>query len=302
MADRPRSYALVTPARNEAANLRRLADSVTAQTRLPARWVIVDDGSDDETPDIARGLAAAHPWIALLPRGDATADALGRGRRQGRDVLAFNAGVESLDPPPDVVVKLDADVSLAPEFFAELLLEFERDPLLGIAGGICLELEGGRWVPRHSTGGHVRGATRAYRWTCLQAVQPLATQVGWDGIDELRATALGWRTRTIARLPFRHHRAVGQRDGMRRAYLAQGEAAHYMGYRPSYLIMRTLFRARRDVAALAMVWGYFAAAARRRPRCPDPLAQRELRSQQRLRSLPVRALEAAGRRSPRVYD
>ena len=40
------TYAIVTPARNERDNLRRLADSVCGQTHLPAEWVIVDDGSD----------------------------------------------------------------------------------------------------------------------------------------------------------------------------------------------------------------------------------------------------------------
>ena len=155
-------------------------------------------------------------------------------------------------------------------------------------------------MERHTTGGHVRGATRAYRWECLEAVQPLETQLGWDGIDELKATALGWRTRTIPSLPFHHHRAVGQRDGMRRAYLAQGEAAHYMGYRPSYLLLRSVFQSRRDPAAMAMAWGYLAAVARRRPRCADPLARGELRRQQLWRHLPARALEAAGRR--RILD
>ena len=38
-----------------------------------------------------------------------------------------------------------------------------------------------------------------------------------------------------------------------------------MGYRPSYLLLRALYRARANAASLAMVWGYAAAAAAARP-------------------------------------
>jgi len=43
------SYAIVTPARNEAANLTRLGACPTEQSQLPDKWVIVDNGSTDET-------------------------------------------------------------------------------------------------------------------------------------------------------------------------------------------------------------------------------------------------------------
>jgi biofilm PGA synthesis N-glycosyltransferase PgaC len=292
----PIRYALVTPARNEATNLGRLAACVTAQTVLPATWVIVDDGSDDATPEIAGSLAEKHDWITLLRRSDAdTGDVLRQGRRQGRDVKAFTAGLEALADTPDVAVKLDADVSFEDDFFERLLAEFDRRPALGIAGGICYELDGGLWVARHTTKGHVRGATRAYRRACFEAVQPLEPKIGWDGIDELKARALGWETGTIPDLPFRHYRPVGQRDGLRRAFVTQGEAAHYMGYRPTYLVLRSLYQARREPLAIAMIWGYLVAVAGRRSRCADPLVRQDLRDQQRWRSLSVRAHEAAGR-------
>ncbi len=107
--------------------------------------------------------------------------------------------------------------------------------------------------------------------------------MGWDGLDELRVQLRGLRTQTFVDLPFRHHRREGGRE---LTSLHQGEAlgraSWYMGYRPSYLALRALYRARREPAALAMLWGYAAAAARRAPRCPDSGVVSALRERQRL--------------------
>jgi hypothetical protein len=286
------TYALVTPARDEAANLRRLGASLLEQNVLPSEWIVVDNGSADETPDVVAEFAVGRPWIRFLRvPGDAAA-------RPGAPVVrAFHSGLAALSCVPDVVVKLDADVSFSPDYFERLLAAFAADPRLGIAGGRCEELEDGVWRERRVTAGHVRGATRAYRWDCLQAVLPLEEGMGWDGIDGLKANARGWKTEVVDGLAFRHHRVVGERDGARRArWLAQGRGSWAMGYRPAYLIVRTLFRARRDPAALAMLWGYAAAALRREPRLDDPAARAELRRRQSLRSLPLRARESLGRR------
>jgi poly-beta-1,6-N-acetyl-D-glucosamine synthase len=287
------TYAAITPARNEAGNLARLGSALAAQTQPPRSWVIVDNGSTDDTAAIAAGLAGAHPWIQVIA---IPAAAQARG---GPIVRAFHAGLRELGEAADVVVKLDADVSMQPDYFERLMQAFSADPLLGIASGTCFEREGGRWREQHMTGSSVWGCCRAYRAACLAQVLPLEEQMGWDGIDALKAELRGWRSRTVAELPFRHHRPEGARDGARRsAYAAQGRAAHYMGYRAWYLALRSLHRARAEPAALAMIGGYAAAVATRRPRCADAEVIGHLRAEQRLRRLPARIREAAGRRRP----
>jgi poly-beta-1,6-N-acetyl-D-glucosamine synthase len=292
------TYALVTPARSEAANLRRLAASVEAQTVLPAAWVIVDDGSTDETKEVAEEFMRERRWVRLLdsPGSIARRGPVGDGRSSGRDVLAFNAGVVAVEQPVDIVVKLDADVSFERDFFERLAAEFAADPGLGIASGTCYELEDGHWTAR-MTGDHVRGATRAWRWSCFNQVQPLEERLGWDIVDELKANALGWQTRSVVGLPFFHHRPVGQRDGRVRAWAAQGETAYFVGYRLWYLLARALYRASRDPAALALIWGYAAALVVRRPRHGHSGVREELRRRQSVRNLAVRVRGANGRRT-----
>ena len=74
----------------------------------------------------------------------------------------------------------------------------------------------------------------------------------------------------------------------------QGRASHFLGYRPTYLILRALFRAPGELAELAMIWGFLGAALRRSPRYADPAARAYVRRQQRLRELPARAREVRG--------
>jgi biofilm PGA synthesis N-glycosyltransferase PgaC len=290
-----RRYALVTPARNEADNLRRLADSLAAQTLAPAAWVIVDDGSDDATGEVADELAREYEWVRALRSPNADDDALTRGRRSGRDVVAFTAGVASLEHTPELVVKLDADVSLDPDFFERLAAEFDADPTLGIASGTCYERDtAGGWSPYHVTRDHVRGATRAWRWACYEQVGPLAERIGWDVVDEVTARVNGWSTRSISGLPFYHHRSLGERDGGRRQWAMQGELAWFVGYRFPYMVLRALFRARREPAALVSIPAFLSAARRGDPRIDREL-RRYVRSEQSLRKLPLRLRQALGR-------
>jgi hypothetical protein len=97
-------------------------------------------------------------------------------------------------------------------------------------------------------------------------------------------------------LPFLHHRPLGERDGLAFTKWARmGEAAHYMGYRFPYLMLRSLHRTRRDLGAIGMIWGYLEAAAKREPRYPDESVRSRLRKRQALHRLPLRMREARGR-------
>ena len=277
-------YSVVTPARNEELNLRRLAAAMIAQERPPVSWTVVDDGSTDGTAAVLAALAAEHDWIRPMQRPAADREeSLADGRRKARDLDGFLLAAVPLRESVDVIVKVDADVDFDPDYFDRLIGHFEADPLLGIASGTCFEQEEGEWVRRTKAESTVWGATRAYRSDCLADLMALEPCMGWDGLDEISVQLRGMRTQTFVDLPFRHNRPEGGRE---LSSLHQGEAlgraAWYMGYRPTYLTLRAIYRARREPAAIAMLWGYFGAAGRRVPRCPDHRLVAALRERQRL--------------------
>jgi poly-beta-1,6-N-acetyl-D-glucosamine synthase len=287
------TYAIITPARNEAESLPRLVDALRRQTVLPVRWLIVDGGSSDATVEVAGRIAAELEWVRLV-----VLPADGPRERGAPIVRALHAGLDALRVVPDIVVNVDADVSMDADYFERLLVAFEQDPKLGIASGSAWELSEGVWRQRFVTGGTVWGATRAYRWACLQDVLPLTPRHGWDGIDQLKARARGWRTQTFTELPFRHHRPEGEHDGSTWSHwFTNGDTAYFMGYRPWYLAARTLHRMREDPAAVGLLCGYASAALRRSPRLDDEGARAVLRADQSLRRIGSRRREAAGIRA-----
>ncbi|MHC4949298.1 MAG: glycosyltransferase family 2 protein, partial [Planctomycetota bacterium] len=104
----PGRYLLITPCRDEAPYLRKTIEAVAAQTAPPARWLVVDDGSTDDTPAVLAEAGRRLPWLEVIRRED-------RGRRAvGPGVIeAFYAGLEHADLDDyDYVCKLDADLDL----------------------------------------------------------------------------------------------------------------------------------------------------------------------------------------------
>ncbi len=115
---------------------------------------------------------------------------------------AFYAGFSLIEAEKwDFLVKLDGDISFAPDYFERCLERFASDPKLGIGGGtVCADVDG---VSRVESVGdppfHVRGATKIYRRACWDQIAPLIKAPGWDTLDEVKANYLGSRTRWFSR-------------------------------------------------------------------------------------------------------
>ena len=60
------SYVIISPVKDESRYIEKTILSVLDQSVKPARWIIVDDGSTDGTPEIVERYAAVHPFIELL--------------------------------------------------------------------------------------------------------------------------------------------------------------------------------------------------------------------------------------------
>ena len=83
---------------------------MSAQTVLPALWIVVDDGSTDETPAILEEYRAKLPYLRVVRKADRGQRAVGPGV-----IDAFYAGLDTVDLDQfDYLCKLDLDLDLPP--------------------------------------------------------------------------------------------------------------------------------------------------------------------------------------------
>jgi exopolysaccharide biosynthesis WecB/TagA/CpsF family protein len=282
--NRSRRYLLVSPCRDEAHYLRRTLDSVAAQSVPPALWVVVDDGSTDETPLILAEYARRLPYLRVIRRTD-------RGRRRvGPGVIeAFYAGLETVHLEDfDYLCKLDMDLDLPFRYFEQLIERMEADPRVGTTSGKpwFVHPKSGALVPEVCGDEMSVGMTKFYRVACFKQIGGFVRQVMWDGIDCHRARMLGWIAESVDRQPIRfvHLRPQGASEnniwtGRARA----GYGQYFMGTSPIYYLAVALYRLPSHPAVLgsvAMLWGYLRSWFQGLPRYDDPEFRRFLRAYQ----------------------
>jgi biofilm PGA synthesis N-glycosyltransferase PgaC len=273
------SYAVISPVKDEVKNFDRTAQALLAQTHRPLQWVVVDDGSTDGTLEIASRYAAEHDWISVIrARGP------GRRERGAPIVRAFKQGAASLQTRPDIVVKLDGDLSFPSHYFAWVTSVFMVDARAGVVGGLMFVNEDGEWVYDRVSRRTVHGAIKAYRCDCLDDIGGLSESMGWDGIDEFGARARGWNVHVLSELSVLHYKTRGSAQPWLRARWEEGRGAHYMGYRVSAVMLRSGYRMLVEhppilggiVLGLGFCWHSLIGSPQAEPR-----AREQLRAEQR---------------------
>jgi glycosyltransferase involved in cell wall biosynthesis len=275
---------LVSPCRDEEETLERTIACVRAQTLPPVRWVIVDDGSRDRTPQILEKATSEIPWLRVVRRPD-------RGHRElGSGVIdAFEEGLASIDVDYDLVGKLDVDLEFSPRYLERILASFEADPQLAAASGKVYRREGDRLVEEFMIDEMVAGQFKLYRREAFERIGGFVHGLMWDGIDFHRARMAGYRTASLADPELRivHLRLMGSSDrSIYRGRLRWGRGQWFMGSSLPYVIASGAFRMREKpyvIGGLAIVAGYLLAAARREPRYGDPEFRENLRRWQHRR-------------------
>ncbi len=271
-------YVVVSPVKDEAAFIDATIHSMIVQTICPVAWVIVNDGSRDETEAIVRKYAQEYPWIRLVNR-QATAV-----RKRGRGVVeAFYAGFETIHEEYDFIVKLDGDLTFEPDYFEALLGEFNQDAQLGIAGGGLYEKPDGKSWVLYTVEDHVRGCTKIYRKSCFVAIGGLVPAMGWDGIDEWKALYAGWKIKSFLEQKIYHYRFTGAATGYIKSFIEQGGGAYRMGYHPIYMIARGI-HCMGDrpyvIGGIAIIGAYFGAMIQRQEMLADTAVIHFIRQRQ----------------------
>lgn len=187
----------IIPVHNRPVQLREAVASVLAQDYRPIEIIIVDDGSTDDTPAVAKALAAAHPDIvrvAVKANGGP-----GLAREHGRQIARG-----------EFLQYLDSDDLLLPGKFSRQAAALRADPACDVAFGVTrlrradgrLETESYKetgvrvdtMFPKFLTGRWWETATPLYRAAVCAAAGPwtdLRLEEDWE--YDCRIASLGGR-------------------------------------------------------------------------------------------------------------
>jgi poly-beta-1,6-N-acetyl-D-glucosamine synthase len=267
---------VISPVRNEAAHIERVASALASQTRPPDRWVVVDDQSTDATPQILDELASRLDFMSVIHSSSLADEPAAKDRlARAAPPRSFNRGLNSVEWRSFThISKLDGDIELPPDYFERLLEEFTHDSELGLAGGVLREREGDGWRREQAASAyHVRGGLKCYSRDCLEAIGGIQERLAWDAIDQVYARMRGFQTRGMPQLVALHHRPTGSADGVLRGRARHGRVAYIIHFTPLWVTLRAFKVAKerpRGLSGLAFLFGYFRSAVLRVPRVDDP--------------------------------
>ena len=249
---------IIIPAHNEEEHIGQCLDSFIAQIRKPDFLLVVDDNSTDGTAQIAEEYARKHHWIQVVQM-----NSMAEHQPGAKVVRAFNFGLSQIDRDFEYIGKFDADIILPVNYFEQVLLEFERNPQIGLCSGLLYISKGAEWVYEPiANKTHVRGPVKLYRKSCLDAMKGLRQGIGWDTADVLLARYHGYDVRTLPELHVKHLRPTAA------AYSGKASILHgraYYGLRYGVLIaFLASLKMSKNKRSFPVIWqsmrGYFLAS------------------------------------------
>jgi len=282
-------YILITPAYNEECFIEDTIKSVIVQSILPQRWIIVDDGSTDNTAEIVKGYARSYEFIEYHYRERVSGQSY-----YGSNVYAILEGYESLKGLEyGFLAILDADMELSNNYYEEIFKCFKRNPRLGIGTGVYLEEVNGvfkrKVIDRRST----PKAFQVFRRECYEQIGGYIPfkNGGEDSCTEVMARMRGWWTWSFPHIEAIHNRPGGMGEGKKllHARFKMGITEYSLAVHPVFMLFKCLRRCFVEKPYLlsgfarfsGFVYGYIRGEARQIP--SD--VQRYLRKEQMKRLL-----------------
>lgn len=281
----PGRYALILPARNEAGVIHYSLDSVVRQTVTPVAVVVALNDCTDATAEVVEPYLRRYPWISLIRRN------FGGDRNFGNKARVFSEAFDLVSNlRPEFIGNLDADVTLPTDFYERLMLRFQADPRLGIAGGRFFELREGKQI-RHFDENEVNvgGVVQMFRVVCYREIGgylPIKTG-GIDMAADVMARHRGWKTVSFPELRFQHHRSMGTAEAeLWAAKYREGVRDYHLGYGFVFHGLKCIRRIPESpfvLGSLARLSGYCREAVKGKPQGLPPEEQDFLRAEQRTR-------------------
>lgn len=280
-SDMPRLYILITPCKNEGNNLPYLIESVLGQTVRPQMWVIVDDGSVDDTQYIIEKAVKAHEWIRNIRLNGTVRDIgphLAAIMKKGFDFAVSYCTENRIEYT--YLGNLDGDLRLPPSFYENLIKEFEADPRLGVASGgtdniIDSMLVHAKVAEDEPSGGHMLIQKR-----CFEECGGIPITYAVDSVIKVKARLKGWKTRRFEENIATEIRDANAAEGYWKGFEHHGNRSYYLGHNPMHVLVRSIIYSFKKpyYIGIAYLAGYFGSLIRKKECISDPEIKRYYRN------------------------
>jgi len=257
MKESNRQYILVTPIKNEEKNLPNLIQSVIKQTVKPVLWVIVDDGSTDNSPEIINEAKEKYGWIQSIRLNEGVRDSwlhLADVLKKGFDFCfeyCKNNGINF-----DYLGTVDGDIILEDLYYEKLFKKFEENQKLGIASGRTWTVDGDQMMYMK---GDEPGGVKLCRRECFEDCGGIPLSYSWDSVLNTKAKLKGWESRRFDDIRQFSVRLICSAEGLWKGYKEHGKSSYYLGFNFIHVLAKGLKLSfeKPYYIGIAYLYGYF---------------------------------------------
>lgn len=272
MTESQEKYIVVTPVKNEEANLWNLIQSMAHQIRKPVLWVIIDDGSTDNTPEIIKKAQKEYSGIHSIRMNLGERDIgphLASVIRKGFTIAIEYCKRNGIDY--SYLGNVDSDLTLEHTFFENLIKEFENDPNLGIASGGTNHIIGDHVVHAALRIDEPSGGHMLIRRRCFEDCGGIPLTYAWDSVLKAKTKLRGWSTKRFEENIATEIRDVSSAEGYWKGHIHYGKSDYYLCHNPIHVLVKGIrYSLRRPwYRGIAYLAGYLSSIIRREKQVDD---------------------------------
>ena len=269
-----RNYILVTPCKNEQNNLPHLIQSIVSQDIKPVIWVIIDDGSDDNTPQIIKKATDQYDWIKTLELDKIEKRDLGLHLAEITQ-KGFEFAIDYCNDNTinyNYLGNIDGDLTLEHTFYRDIILEFEKDQKLGIAsGGIRLTIGDKLVYVRGLPEDEPSGGDMLVRRKCFEDCNGVPQSYSYDTVLKAKARINQWKTKRFERVIATESRDVGNAEGYLKGFFQMGKSSYFINLHPIHVFAKGILNSLRRpfYGGIAYIAGYLYSFLKRNKQIED---------------------------------
>ena len=271
-------YILCTVAKNEEKYFPKTASDVLSQICPPKIWLLLDDGSTDQTSQFMKELTSKYKWVYYYRYSGPRNKDLGRHLACIKNKATEIAITIALRKKIlyEYIGILDADIRIAHQFYESLMNHMRKKPEIGLISAEIeeIDMEGNLYL-KNGRADIPGGATMFCRRQCFDDIGGIDPEsYPFDAILVAKAKLMRWLTERSKSITALQMRKTSTMYGVKKGYAYEGEKVFFLRYNLFYVLARAIYIALTE--SLSCGFAFFVGYAKKVLNSDDRLKDKEL--------------------------